>query len=218
MMKYLIGTKIGMTRIFHENGNSSPVTVIKIDDCWIVGKKTKEKDGYDAVQIGYGVLKEKKATKPYKGLFKNIKSKKIPRMVREFKIDASAQEQYELGTDYPLDIFTQGDYVDVSGISKGKGFAGVMKRHGFHGLPASHGHGEYRRAPGSIGASSYPSRVFKGKKMPGHMGVKKVSVQKLEIAQVDSETRVILIKGAVPGINGAVLGIKETVKSKKKVK
>ena len=216
-MRYLIGTKVGMTRIFDNQGTFIPVTVIKVNDCWVIGKKNIEKHGYKAIHLGYGLLSDKKATKPYKGFFSKTGLEKIYKITKEFRI-TEHNDLYETGKELKVDIFKEGDYIDISGISKGKGFAGAMKRHGFHGLPSSHGHGEYRRAPGSMSASSYPSRVFKGKKLPGHLGAKKTTIQKLEVLKVDPETNILVVKGAVPGIKGSCLSIKETVKSKKQKK
>ena len=217
-MKSIIGTKIGMSRIFDESGNVIPVTVVKIDKCRIVGKKTQDNDNYEALRIGYSEMKNKNATKPYAGQVKDLEGDSIPRFITEIKSDGESFKDYEIGSYLNVDIFEEGDYVDVRSMSKGKGFAGVIKRHGFHGLPASHGHGEYRRHPGSIGNASTPSRVFKGKKMPGRYGGNNVTVQKLEIVKVDADEQLLLIKGAVPGVRGAVVKIKETVKAKKKVK
>ena len=217
-MKSIIGTKIGMTRVFDENGRLVPVTVIKVDKCWTVGLKTSEKHGYNAVQLGFSIKKEKNINKPYKGIFKDIGDGTCPLLVKEIRLQENNLVEYSLGQEISIDIFEKGDYVDISAVSKGKGFAGVMKRHGFGGLSASHGHGEYRRAPGSIGASSYPSRVFKGQRMPGRMGGDNVTIQKLEIVDIVLEDRLILVKGATPGIKGACLKIKETTKALKKKK
>jgi large subunit ribosomal protein L3 len=217
-MKGILGTKIGMTRIFDNKGISIPVTVIHVEKCWVVGKKTKDKHGYEALQLGYKELVDRKATKPQKGIVKNLPQdavvKSIPYIIQEIR-DAENFDTYVLGQEIKADLFKAGEYVDVQGTSKGKGFAGVMKRHGFGGLDASHGHGEYRRAPGAMSASSYPSRVFKGKKLPGHMGDVTKTVQKLEVVEVNPEDNLILIKGAVPGSNGTYITIKQTVKSKK---
>lgn len=215
-----MGTKIGMTRIFDTKGLEIPVTVVKVERCWVVGKKTPERDGYTALQLGYGAKKPYKATKPFAGLFKNIGDGTIASRIQEVRIRDTKEnlDHYELGKEIRADIFAAGDYVDVVGISLGKGFAGVMKRHGFGGLPASHGHSEYRRAPGSMSASSYPSRVFKGKKLPGRMGSDRVTIQKLEVVNVNADENMILLRGAVPGRRGGVITIKETVKAKKRTK
>ncbi|MFH1715079.1 MAG: 50S ribosomal protein L3 [Elusimicrobiota bacterium] len=215
-MDRLLATKIGMTRVFDNTGASVPVTVVKVESCWIVNKCTKEKNGYNAFVVGYGEKKE--ATKVWAGAFKDKKNGMLARKLKEFRIESGSLDEYEIGADILLDIFKPGDYVDVVGITKGKGYAGVIKRHGFHGLPHSHGHGEYRRAPGGMAASSDPSRVFKGKKLPGHMGAERHTVQKLEIFQVNTEERLILIKGSVPGVRNSNLLIKKTNKSKKERK
>ncbi|MFC1566698.1 50S ribosomal protein L3 [bacterium] len=212
-MQGILGTKIGMTRILDENGISIPITIVKMDSCWIVNKKNVEKDGYISIVLGYG--EKKRANKPYTGIFKNVGNNKVAKKVREFKLDGNTDD-FKIGQEINVDFFAEGQYVDVSAISKGHGFAGAMKRHGFGGLPASHGHGEYRRAPGSMSASSYPSRVFKGKKLPGHMGNRKVTVQKLKVVKVDAESRLILIRGAVPGVKNTCITIKKTTKSEKK--
>ncbi|MCP4482650.1 MAG: 50S ribosomal protein L3 [bacterium] len=217
MMKNIIGTKLGMTRIFDEEGLSIPVTIIKIDKCRIIGKRTKEKDSYSAFRVGYQEKKEKNATKPYQGQFAALEGNSISKFIIEFKVsNAEVLTEYEVGSYLTVDMFEEGDYVDVSGISRGKGFAGVMKRHGFAGLPATHGHGEYRRAPGSIGNASTPSRVFKGKKMPGRYGGTQVTIQKLTIVKIDTEEQLLLLKGSIPGVKGSSVRVKETVKVKKR--
>ncbi len=217
-MKALIGVKIGMTKVFDDKGIFVPVTIIKVDKCWVTGLKNKEKHGYNALQLGYG-LKLKNISMPYKSLFKNVNNGEVPLLIKEFPIkDSEDSPSFIIGQELKIDIFNKGDYVDVTGISKGKGYAGVMKRHNFNGLPASHGNGEYRRRSGSLSASSYPSRVFKGIKMAGHCGAEKVTVQKLEIVDIILDNSLILLKGAVPGINGGFIHIKETVKSLKKKK
>ncbi len=214
-MKNIIGTKIGMTRVYDDVGKLVPVTIIKVDKCWVVGLKTKEKDGYDSIQLGLDIKKDKKVTKPYRGLFKNINNGECPLYVREFR---GSEDSLALGQEFNVDIFEKGEYIDITSLSKGKGFAGTIKRHGFGGLSHSHGHGEYRRAPGSIGASSYPSRVFKGQRMAGRCGGDNVTVQKLEIVDVKPEERLLLVKGSCAGINGSLLKIKQTVKFLKKKK
>jgi len=217
MMKSIIGTKIGMTRIFDENGLAIPVTVIKVDKCRIIGKKSEEVDAYKALRIGYLEKKAKQANKPESGQFAKLDGDAISQFITEFRVKPEESlDEYEVGTYLNVDIFTEGDYVDVSGLAKGKGFAGVMKRHNFNGLPASHGNGEYRRGPGSIGASSAPSRVFKGTRMAGRLGGQKVTLQKLEIVKVDKEEQLLLLKGSIPGIRGSYVRINETVKAKKK--
>ncbi len=217
-MKSIIGTKVGMTRIFDEKGRILPVTVIKVDKCWVTDIKTLEKNSYTSVQIGYGLKKEKAVSLPYKGLFKSIGNGDCPKFVKEFRLEEKNISSYSLGQEIGVDVFEKGDYVDVIGITKGKGYTGVMKRHNFNGLPASHGNGEYRRRGGALSASSYPSRVFKGIKMAGHCGCDQVTVQKLEVVDIDVNDKLILLKGSVPGIKGSYIQIKQTIKALKKKK
>lgn len=217
-MKALIGVKIGMTKVFDDRMTFVPVTVIKVDKCWVTGIRTKEKHGYSSLQLGYG-LKLKNIKKPYKFLFKDINNGDVPLFIREFAVNEDDEMlSCDVGQEFKVDVFNKGDYVDVTAISKGKGYSGVMKRHNFNGLPASHGNGEYRRRGGSLSASSYPSRVFKGIRMAGHCGVEKVTVQKLEVIDVVFNDNIILLKGAVPGVNGGYIQIRETLKSLKKKK
>jgi len=206
MVEGLIGRKLGMTQIFDEEGNVVPVTVIQAGPCTVVQKKTEEKDGYTAVQLGFEEEKKlKKVTKPLEGHFQ--KSGLPPfKVLREFKIDESAE--IKEGDQFSVDIFQPGEKVDVVGTSKGKGFAGVVKRWGFRGGKASHG-SMFHRAPGSIGASAFPSRVFKGKKLPGHMGHRRVTVKNLTVVRADKERNLLLVKGAVPGANGGLLLIRK---------
>ncbi len=208
MEKGLIGRKLGMTQVFSEEGAAIPVTVIEAGPCVVIQKKTRETDGYDAVQLGFGRKKQKKITKPLQGHFRQA-DKGFFRILREFRIDNP--EEYDVGSELNADIFAVGDYVDIVGTSKGKGFAGGMKRHGFKGGRATHG-SMFHRAPGSIGASADPSRVLKGKKLPGHMGDHRVTVQNLVVFGVRSERNLILVKGSIPGsMNGFVM-IKNAVK------
>ncbi len=208
MINGILGKKIGMTQIFSDKGMLMPVTIIKAGPCVIVRKKTKDRDKYDALQLGFCENKKKNLIKPKKEYF--IKQNIIPqKFLKEFKIDNI--NDYNIGQEIKVDIFKENDYVDVTGITKGKGFAGVIKRWGFSGGRASHGSMFYR-APGSIGASSYPSRVFKGSRMPGHMGNQKETVQKLKIVKVDIENNLLFINGAVPGNNDGLVIIKGTVK------
>ena len=211
MNKGLIGKKIGMTQIFDENGAVIPVTAIEAGPCTVVQVKTVETDGYNAVQLGFGAVKEKKLNKPQKGSFKkaNIEAKKH---LREFRL--ASVEEMTVGTELKADVFAAGDKVDVQGITKGKGFQGVIKRHGQHRGPMGHG-SMYHRRPGSMGPTSTPGRVFKGKKLPGHMGVETVTIQNLEVVRVDLDKNVILVKGSVPGAKGAILKIKNSVKAVK---
>lgn len=203
----LIGKKLGMTQIFSDEGNSVPVTVIEVEPSVVIQRKTKETDGYDAIQLGYGRIKLRNVTKPLQGHFKKA-DKGLFRVLREFKVDP---EQYETGQEMTAEIFSQGDYVDVVGTTKGKGFAGVMKRHGFGGGRATHG-SMFHRAPGSIGASADPSRVFKGTKLPGHMGTERKTVQNLLVWAVRPDLNVILVKGAVPGNKNDFILIKKAIK------
>jgi len=202
MVEGLIGKKIGMTQTFDLQGNVIPVTVIKAGPCMVVQKKTKTKDGYEAVQLGFVEDKGlKKATKPRIGHFKKSGIPPV-RVLREFRF--AAQAAIKEGDQVLVDIFKEGDKVLVVGTSKGKGFAGVVKRHHFRGGGASHG-SMFHRAPGSIGASSYPSRVMKGMRMGGHMGQDRVTVQGLEVVRTDPEQNLLVVKGAVPGARGGYL-------------
>ncbi len=211
MKKAILGKKVGMTTIFDDNSNAIPVTVILAGPCHVTQKKTLEKDGYEAVQLGFDDKKTKLVTKPEKGHFE--KSGVTPKkFVREFKLDDAAN--YEEGQEVSVSIFEAGDKVDITGISKGKGFAGAVKRHNFNRGPMGHG-SMYHRRPGSGGATD-PARVFKGSRMPGHMGHERVTAQNLEIAKILPEEHLILIKGAVPGPKKGYVMIKSTVKSSKK--
>ena len=210
MKKAILGKKIGMTQIFDENGRVIPVTVVEAGPCTVVQVKTKDADGYEAIQLGFGEVKEKKLIKPTKGHFTkaNVTPKKH---LREFRLE---EISYNVGDEIKADIFTAGESVDVTGTSKGKGFQGVIKRHGQSRGPMGHG-SMYHRRPGSMGSTSTPGRVYKGKNLPGHMGVETVTVQNLEIVKVDMDKNVILIKGSVPGNKGAILKIRNSVKSTK---
>ena len=211
MKKGIIGRKIGMTQIFDENGVVIPVTVIEAGPCVVAQVKTVEKDGYNAVQLGFGEVKDKKINKPEKGHF--AKSKLANKKhLREFRLDSI--EGVNVGDEVKADIFEAGEKIDVQGITKGKGFQGVIKRHGQHRGPMGHG-SMYHRRPGSMGSTSTPGRVFKGKKLPGHMGVQTVTIQNLDVVRVDMDKNVLLVKGSVPGPKGAILKIKATVKSAK---
>jgi len=210
-MKSILGKKIGMTQIFTEEGIVIPVTVIEAGPVKVVQKKTVEKDGYNAIQVGFGEVKEKRVNKPLKGHFGKA-NVEVKRFLREIKVDNI--DAYEVGQEIKADIFNVGDRVDVIGISKGKGYQGTIKRHNQHRGPMAHG-SKYHRGVGSMGASAYPSRIFKGKKMPGHMGHERVTVQNLEVVRVDAERNFILVKGAVPGPKGGLVTIKETVKASK---
>ena len=210
MKKAILGKKIGMTQIFDEKGRAIPVTVVEAGPCTVVQIKTKDSDGYEAVQLGFGEVKEKKLIRPIKGHFTkaNITPKKH---LREFRLE---EISCNVGDEIKVDIFNKGETVDVTGTSKGKGFQGVIKRHGQSRGPMGHG-SMYHRRPGSMGSTSTPGRVYKGKNLPGHMGVGTVTVQNLEIVKVDSDKNVLLIKGSVPGNKGAILKIRDSSKSTK---
>lgn len=208
MNKGLIGKKLGMTQIFDEQGKVIPVTVIEAGPCVVAQVKTVETDGYNAIQLGFGDVKESKINKPEKGHF--AKSKLTPKKhLREFRLDSL--ENVKVGDELKADVFAAGDKIDVQGTSKGKGFQGVIKRHGQSRGPMGHG-SMYHRRPGSMGSTSTPGRVFKGKKLPGHMGVATVTIQNLDVVRVDMDKNVILVKGSVPGNKGAILKIKSAAK------
>ena len=209
MKKAIIGKKVGMTQIFDEKGKVIPVTAIEAGPCVVAQIKNKENDGYEAIQLGFGDIKEKKVNKPIKGHF--AKSKLAPKKhLREFRVDSI--EGIKVGDELKADTFVAGDKVDIQGVSKGKGFQGVIKRHGQSRGPMGHG-SMYHRRPGSMGPTSTPGRVFKGKKLPGHMGRQTITIQNLEVVKVDLDKNVILVKGSVPGINGSILKIKSSVKA-----
>ena len=210
MQKAIIGKKVGMTQIFDESGKVIPVTVIEAGPCVVIQKKTTENDGYDAVQLGYGDVTTKHVTKPMQGHFAkaDVAAKKT---LKEFRLAGSAD--LNVGDVIKADTFEVGDSVDVSGTSKGKGFAGAIKRHNQHRLKETHGTGPVHRQAGSMGACSSPSRIYKGKGMPGHMGAEKVTVQNLEIVKVDRENNLIAVKGAIPGAKGGIVVITDSVKA-----
>ena len=210
MQKALIGKKIGMTQIFDEKGKVVPVTVVEAGPCVVSQLKTVETDGYTAVQVGFGDIKPKHVTKPLQGHFK--KADVAPkRILKEFRFDDCSS--YELGQIIKADVFNTGDKVDVTGKSKGKGYAGVIKRWNFGRLKETHGSGPVARHGGSMGACSSPSRVWKGKKMAGHLGAEKVTVQNLTVVKIDAENNLLAIKGAVPGPNGGYVVVKDSVKA-----
>ena len=210
-MKTLIGKKVGMTQIFDEKGNVIPVTVIEAGPCNVVQVKTVETDGYNAIQLGFGTVKEHKVNKPVKGHF--AKAKITPmKHLREFRVEELSS--VKVGDEIKVDTFVQGDSVDIQGITKGKGFQGVIKRHGQSRGPIGHG-SMYHRRPGSMGPTSTPGRVFKGKKLPGHMGVDTVTIQNLQVVAVDLDKNALLVKGSVPGNKGSILKIKTSVKASK---
>ena len=209
MQKCIIGKKIGMTQIFDEVGNVIPVTVVEAGPCVVVQKKTTDIDGYEAVQIGFGDAKLKNVNKPMQGHFNkaDVACKKV---LKEFRLtDCST---LEVGSIVKADTFSVGDIIDVSGTSKGKGFQGTVKKNNNSRVKETHGSGPVHRHAGSMGACSSPSRIFKGKKLPGHMGAEKVTVQNLEIVKIDVDNNLIAIKGAVPGAKGGIVYISDSVK------
>ena len=201
MSKFILGAKIGMTQIFDADGVCIPVTVIQAEPCVVIQKKTTDTDSYNAIKIGAGKCELKKLNKPEAGVFSKL---------GEFRTDAT--DEFEVGKEIGVSIFSDGDCVDVSGTSKGKGFQGAIKRHGQKIGPKSHG-SKYHRGVGSMGPNTDPGKVFKGKKMPGHMGSETVTVQNLSIVKVDGERNLLLIKGAVPGAKGSLLEISQSVKA-----
>ena len=211
MKKGILAIKVGMTQIFNENGELVPVTVLQAGPCAVTQVKTVDNDGYDAVQVGFVDKRNKLVNKPQKGHFEKA-GVSYKRYVREFRFENAAE--YKLADEIKADIFAEGDRVDVTAISKGKGFQGAIKRHGQSRGPMAHG-SKYHRHAGSNGACSDPSRVFKGKKMAGHMGSVQVTVQNLDVVRVDVENNVILVKGAVPGPKKSLVTLKETVKAEK---
>ena len=209
MQKAILAKKLGMTQIFDETGKVIPVTVVEAGPNAVIQKKTVENDGYEAVQVGFVDLKDKKANKPVKGHF--AKAGVTPKkFIKELRLDDVSN--LNVGDEIKADIFAEGDKVDVAGISKGKGYAGTIKRWGTHRGPMTHG-SHYHRGPGSLGACSSPSRVFKGKRLPGHYGVDKVTIQNLSLVKVDTERNLLLVKGSVPGPKGGLLVVKNAVKA-----
>ena len=202
----ILGRKVGMTQVFDEEGKAVPVTVIEAGPCSVVEIRTPEKNGYSAVQLGFGEVKDSKVSKPAKGSFEkqNVAPK---RWLREFRIDNTAD--YQVGQEITVSLFRGGEIIDVTGISKGKGTAGVMKRHGFGGTPFSHGHSVTHRHPGSIGCSSFPGRVMKGRRMAGHMGSEKVTTKNLKVFAVDATNNLLLIEGPVPGAKDSLVVVKK---------
>ena len=201
----ILGKKIGMTQVFNEQGQAVPVTAIVAGPCPVIAIRTPEQNGYSAVLLGYGATKPRKLSKPLKGLFDKVKVEP-KRTLREFRLDKTDEtKSYEIGQELRVDLFEPGEKIDVSGVSKGKGFAGVMKRFHFGGQQASHGTSVAHRHGGSSGSISYPGRVFPGKTMPGHMGNEKVTVKNLTIVAVDVENNLLLVKGAVPGANNSLV-------------
>ncbi len=222
-MKRMLGKKVGMAQLFDEQGNVVPVTVIEAGPCYVTQIKTQETDGYDAIQMGFELIKENRLKRPQSGHLGLLKTSdkhpvrrefptEVPplRFLREFR--AKEVGEFELGAKITVEQFQKGDRVDVVGKTKGRGFAGVMKRHGFGGGPITHGQSDRQRSPGSIGATSTPGRVFKGKRMPGRMGNHRVTSQNLEVVRVDAERNLLAVKGSVPGPKGGLVLIKEARK------
>ena len=209
-MKGILGKKLGMTQIFTEEGIVVPVTVVEAGPNVVTQVKTVEKDGYNAIQVGFEDAKEKSLNKPQKGHL--AAANVLKKHLKEFRVDAV--EEFTVGQEIKADLFAAGELIDVTGISKGKGFQGPIKRHGQSRGPETHG-SRYHRRPGSMGACSYPGRVFKNKKLAGHMGSVKVTVQNLEVVRVDADKNFILVKGAIPGAKGSVVTLKEAVKASK---
>ena len=209
MKKAILATKVGMTQIFNEDGQLIPVTVLQAGPCVVTQVKTEENDGYAAVRVGYGEIREKLVNKPEKGHFDKA-GVAAKRFVKEFRFENA--EEYTLAQEIKADIFAAGDKIDATAVSKGKGFQGAIKRHNQSRGPMTHG-SKFHRHAGSNGSASDPSKVFKGKKMPGQMGNKKITVQNLEVVRVDAENNLILVKGSVPGPKKCLVTIKETVKA-----
>lgn len=210
MVDGLIGRKLGMTRLFTEDGRWIEVTVVEAGPCTVVQRKTKDRDGYDAVQLGYGDVKESRCNKPLQGHFAKV-GVAPKRTLKEVRLAEGAE--LNPGDEVKADIFETGERVDISGVSKGKGFAGVIKRHGFGGGPARHG-SHFHRAPGSVGQAADPAKIYKGKKMPGQMGNRRVTVKNVEVINVDPERNLLLVRGCVPGANGCVVTVRKTAKRK----
>jgi large subunit ribosomal protein L3 len=211
----LLGKKLGMTQVFDEHGNIVPVTVIKAGPNFIIQKKTKTKEGYNSLQVGFDEIKKvTRVNKPLTGHFKKINIAPM-RLLKEFRVGDEDVDAHEIASEVSIGIFVPGDFVDVTGISKGKGFAGVVKRYGFKGAPASRGTHEFFRHGGSIGAHTFPGRTMKGRKMPGHMGAQKVTVQNLKIVDVRGDTNILIIEGAIPGPTNSYVIIRKAVKKQK---
>lgn len=214
-MKGILGTKVGMTQIFDDQGEVIPVTVIEAGPCYVAQIKTVDRDGYTAVQLGFGEAKPKRLTKPQ---LQHLQKSGLPALqhLREFRMDAgdAGQSGLKEGQKVTVDIFEAGEYVDVTGSSKGRGFAGVVKRYGFSGGPKTHGQSDRHRTPGSIGACTTPGRVFKGKRMPGRMGNDRVTAQGLKVVMVDPERNLLVVRGAVPGAKNGLLFIRQARKTR----
>ena len=212
-VKAILGEKMGMTQVFTEEGRAIPVTVVQAGPCVVAQIRTQERDGYSAVQLGFGEIKESRVTKPMKGHFAKAGLTPAKHLVEVRTDDAS---EYEVGSKVTVEKFVAGEHVDVIGVSKGKGFAGVMKRHNFHGKPDSHGTERKHRSTGSVGAGTTPGRVFKGMKGPGHLGHDRTTILSLEVVESDTERNLLLIKGAIPGPNGSLVVIRNAVKREAK--
>ncbi|MGN8914513.1 50S ribosomal protein L3 [Anaerofustis butyriciformans] len=211
MKKAIMAKKVGMTQVFAEDGRVIPVTVLQAGPCCVLQVKTIEKDGYEAVQLGYGEINEKNVNKPLKGHFEKAGVKPV-RKIKEFRFEDCSG--YEVGNEIKADVFEAGDKIDITGISKGKGYQGAIKRHGQSRGPMGHG-SKSHRVVGAMGGASFPGRVMKGKKMAGHMGSEKVTVQNLTVVKADSENNMLLVKGAVPGSNGSIVTITDSIKASK---
>ena len=208
-LKAILAQKVGMTQIYDNAGHIIPVTVLEAGPCPIIQVLSTAKHGYEAIQVSFGDVREKNMNKPHAGILKKANAP-AARWMREFRVPAA--QEYQVGQTITVDSFVPGDYVDVTGFSKGKGFAGVMKRHNFGGGPATHGQSDRQRAPGSSGSNTYPGRVFKGKKFPGQLGVEKTTLQHLEIVRVDPARNLLMVRGAVPGATESLLVLRQTVK------
>ena len=220
-MKGLVGIKVGMTQIYDEAGGMTPVTILQAGPCYVTQVKTAKMDGYNAIQLGYGEVKEKRLTRGQKGHLgllspskkrarKNVENAQPLRHLNEFRLENSAE--YNVGQELKADIFAVGEKIDVTGVTKGRGFAGVMKRHGFSGAQVTHGQSDRWRAPGSIGSGTTMSRVIKGLRMAGHMGSVRHTTQNLQIVRIDAERNLIAVRGAVPGAKGGLVLIRSAVK------
>ena len=208
MVKEIYGKKIGMTQIFGENEVAIPVTAIEAMPLTVVAKKTQDKDGYNAIVVSFGDIKEKNANKPHKGIFEKA-GVEVQKYLKEIKVENV--DEYEVGSKITVEAFEQNDKVDVQGTSKGKGFQGVIKRHGQHRGPMGHG-SMYHRRPGSMGSTTTPGRVFKGKKLPGHMGSQTSTILNLDVVKVDTDKNVILVKGSIPGAKKSIVRVRKSVK------
>ena len=208
MRKSILGRKVGMSQVFDEEGKTVPVTVIEAGPCYVVQKKTPERDGYAALQVGFEEVRGEKLNCPLRGHFNKDKVKPL-RFLKEIRLNEADLEGYEVGQEIKVDIFSPGEFVDIQGTCKGKGFAGSIKRHGFHRGPTKHG-SKYHRGPGSLGAKG-PARVFKGRKLPGRMGGEKVTVQKIQVVKVDADRNLLLVRGAAPGPRTGLLMIKKSL-------